>query len=145
MVNVSDILDYIEFCLLNDRSILEGVDMDVSELLGKTLTKIDHSDEEVIFHTTDGDRYRMFHDQGCCESVRLQDACGNWDDLIGEPILKAFQNSHDASTDEDLSATWTFYQIATVKGWMTLRWLGESNGYYSESVDFIKLTPKSEE
>ena len=39
----------------------------------------------------------------------------------------------------DNSVTWTFYEIATNKGRITLRWCGTSNGYYSESVDFVKV------
>ncbi|WP_458249914.1 hypothetical protein [Bacillus paranthracis] len=31
-----------------------------------------------------------------------------------------------------------------MKGYVTLRWLGESNGYYSESVDFVQLENEDE-
>lgn len=110
------------------------------ELVGKTLTSIERDESyELIFRTSDGEKYRMYHEQDCCESVEIEDIDGDLDDLIGDPILLAEEISKDGEEDEDSwSSTWTFYKLANIKGAVTIRWFGESNGYYSESVDFVR-------
>lgn len=112
--------------------------VDVSVLLGKTVVSITQAyAEELIFLTADAKRYKMLHYQDCCETVEIEDIAGNLADLIGVPILMAEEVSQ-----EDLNApesgTWTFYKFATINGYVTVRWYGYSNGYYSESVAFIE-------
>jgi hypothetical protein len=119
---------------------------EVSELLGKTLVAITGADEgnnEIIFECSDGSKYRMYHEQDCCESVLIEDICGYVNSLIGNPLTMAEDITNimdkpavDKRTD---SCTWTWYKFATVKGYVTIRWYGESNGYYSERVDFEKM------
>jgi hypothetical protein len=87
----------------------------------------------------------MYHSQDCCEGVYLEDVAGELHDLLNSPITLAEEvtnrNENPEGMDESFTSyaesfTWTFYKLATVNGYVTLRWYGESNGYYSESVDF---------
>ena len=113
-----------------------------SDLMGKTLTTIVNENDELIFTTNEGEIFKAYHDQDCCESVSIEDIEGDLNDLIGTQILQAEEvtNSEDTlgKIEYPDSFTWTFYKLATIKGYVTIRWLGESNGYYSESFSFCK-------
>ena len=125
-----------------------GEDCSISALKGKVLKKIVSEEEEIVFITVDNEVYKMYHEQDCCERVYVESIVGDLQDLIGEPILRAEENENlfdlirnmDTDTDEDEygSHTWTFYKLATRKGYVDIRWYGSSNGYYSEGVSFVK-------
>jgi len=120
---------------------------EVSELLGKVLIKVEAmaGNDEILFICQDGSKYRMFHDQDCCESVSIEDICGDLDTLIGNPLLMAEESTNqEGSKKYAESFTWTFYKFATIKGYVTIRWYGESNGYYSEEVNFEKTDYEGE-
>ena len=117
---------------------------ELKDLLGQTMTSVENvNDEELVFTTTEGKRYKLHHDQDCCESVTIESIVGDLTDLVGEPLLVAEESTSDKNPDgvtkeyQD-SFTWTFYKFATRKGYVDVRWYGESNGYYSERVDFAE-------
>lgn len=122
----------------------------MKRILGKTLTGTDGMEKDsdmIVFHFSDGTNYQMSHDQDCCETVTVDDVVGDPDDLIGEPILLSEETTFDpgftpkavAEKENSESFTWTFYRIGTIKGEVTIRWYGESNGYYSEEVSFGEI------
>jgi|ERR1035437_2750914 hypothetical protein len=122
------------------------------ELIGKKFSKIEvqrgdtEKEDRIEFFLEDGNKYLMFHSQDCCEQVYIEDICGEIEDLVDSPILMAEEVSNsddeedcpDPDEHSDDSYTWTFYKFATIKGYVNIRWFGSSNGYYSESVDFVK-------
>ena len=118
---------------------------ELKDLIGQTMASVENlGDSELLFTTTDGKKFKLHHSQDCCEAVSIESVVGDLADLVGEPMLVAeestsTENPQDAKPEtleyQD-SFTWTFYKFATRKGYVDVRWYGESNGYYSESVDF---------
>lgn len=160
---------------LEDTGYAYDADCRASIMLGITLSSIEANNFEVQFHRDDGSIYRMWHEHDCCERVELIDVCGEWDDLIGTPLLLAEEASNanieapamlamlgedelksvfvdmlkngDRYMVDDIneSQTWTFYRFGTIKGSVTLRWHGVSNGYYSESVSLARFEKVNED
>lgn len=95
------------------------------------------TNDAIVFTTSTGEQYRMTHLQDCCETVTIDDIVGNLDDLVGSPMTMAEVAQTGDCRTYDESCTWTFYKLATAKGYVTIRWYGASNGYYSESVDIV--------
>lgn len=114
-------------------------DVNFSVLLGKTLVRVEKydDDEMIIFEADDGSCYEMRHRQDCCENVYIESIVGDLQDLIGTPILMAEENSSEDPNASE-SGTFTFYKLASINGYVDIRWYGASNGYYSERVDFIQ-------
>ena len=111
------------------------------DLQGRILCKVLKLDDyELRFHLTEDHYVRMYHMQDCCESVYIEDIVGDLDDLVGTPLLlvEEVSNYDGESKEYSESETWTYYRFRTIKGSVDIRWYGESNGYYSESVD-IKI------
>lgn len=126
---------------------------DFSVLKGQTLTKVERDgDDEIRFFTDTGKKYRMLYNPDCCATCSIEEIHGDLSDLVGSPILMAEESESEtppadvqAARDKDPpsyneSETWTFYKLATIKGSVTIRWYGESNGYYSETADFEEVT-----
>ena len=117
----------------------------MDQLVGKTMFATIRDDDKVTMYCEDGRIYTMMHHQDCCETVILEDVCGDLDDLVDTPLVVAeFTTNKDEDPDYE-SATWTFYKFATIKGYVTLRWHGSSNGYYSESVDLVVDQERTQE
>lgn len=109
-------------------------------LIGVTLVEIQNAQagsDRVTLHASDGRRWLLYHQRDCCESVRVEQIDGDVDDMLGSPLVMAeeVEEKRSAERGED-GETWTFYKFATAKGYVTFRWCGQSNGYYSESVTF---------
>lgn len=116
----------------------------LKDLIGKTMVSVEnYKNEEIIFTTDEGKKYKLYHESDCCESVTVEDIIGALNDLVGFPIIEAEEVVSDKNpegiTKEDQGRfTWTFYKFATERGFVTIRWYGESNGYYSENVEFCE-------
>jgi len=124
--------------------------MEFKDLIGCTLISITGAtvgSDVIAFENSDHEKFVLHHLQDCCESVLVEDIEGDIQSLIGHPLtlaeeITSTENPPGVVKEWQYSYTWTFYKLATIKGYVTIRWYGESNGYYSESVDFVQLSPQ---
>ena len=114
----------------------------ISKLAGRKLVDVaglEVGSDQVDFVCEDGYAFRLYHSQDCCESVNITDIDNDIDNYKGATILSAEEVQGETGNDEyGNTYTWTFYKIETDRGGIFIRWYGESNGYYSESVDAIE-------
>lgn len=112
------------------------------KMLGWTPTKVERKERSLDMYFTNGKAARIKHQQECCEEVRLEEVIGDLDDLLNHPLLIAEIRTSKENRPHDFkeyidnsSFTWTFIELGTIKGTVTLRWFGSSNGYYSEEAE----------
>lgn len=70
-------------------------------------------------------------------SILLDEVHGDLNDLVNSPLTMAEKVSQKGKNTNN--NTWTFYKVATIKGYVTLKFIGMSNGYYSEKSNFEKV------
>jgi hypothetical protein len=76
----------------------------IESLLGQTITqinKIRDDGDELHFHMEDGTIVKMLHQQDCCESVYIEDICGDLQDLVGFPLVRAEEPSSLAGFQDE--------------------------------------------
>lgn len=128
------------------------------DLCGRTILKIERFAgdlETLIFHveswnSTENDIFIMRGNEcdssleSCEVEVYIEDITGDLSDLINSPILKASVEQNTIGEDNrvpslNIDYLWTFYKLATIKGYVDIRWYGGSNGHYSIEVDFKRI------
>ena len=110
-----------------------------------SINGLEKGSDSVSIITTNG-TLTMYHLADCCEVVSLNDFEGDVTNLIGKVVVSAevvinpevedssYEKIAENDTDMYDSGTWTFYTIRTTGDDLWMRWLGTSNGYYSEYV-----------
>ncbi len=107
-------------------------------LLGKKIKKIKKiNDDEIRFYTKNAE-YRMYGDQECCENIYIDDICGDFKNIVKQEILLANESFQPCFSN---TLGWTFYNLATIKGTVTITWKGKANSpYYSLRAKLFKIS-----
>ena len=106
--------------------------------------------EEVYFINDEDEVCKIYHDQDCCEIVYVDKIHGNLSDLNDSEITFVEEFVFDGN-DKCGTSTYSLYRFDykkevsnkkrswTEEGQVTIQWLGESNGYYDETVGMALL------
>ena len=132
------------------------------DLLGQKIESIllRDGDSKLFLRMSSGERFVLYKKMRGCEEAYLDEAIGDWADIIGQTILRADVRMSSDPTDPlqdeqyfehyvDSPIAWTFYELATIRGSLTLRFVcdsgltgsGTDSKYvpYSIEMDFAKI------
>lgn len=120
---------------------------EIKTVVGEVLAHIDiafpaNGAHEIRLETKSGRVFRIWHNQDCCEHVYIHGIDGAIHRILGKPIIEAthteVEKGEPVPQDPDF---WTNTTIEFRVDGATLvtRWIGESNGYYGETVDFEEV------
>ena len=91
-------------------------------------------------------QYRLIGEEDYGRCAELIDVVGELDDLIDSPILMSEVATNESPVQNGfMYSTWTFYKLATFNGYVTLRWCGSNDGWYSRAVAWEYLWTLTEE
>lgn len=114
-------------------------------MIGRKMVRVEriggrgrYDNDALEFEAEDGTVFAFSHQQDCCESVYIDDIVGDLNDLVGATLTMAEEIDADGPDTGAESETWTFYKFATIKGYVTVKFYGSSNGYYSEGVSYFE-------
>lgn len=117
---------------------------DFSELKNMVFSNVFQSGERIFF--VGRESFLLEHSQTCCENVWIEDIVGELSDLENSEILMAEHILVEAKIGEEESFGYenelresNWFKLATLKGYVTIRFNGTSNGYYSVSADLEKI------
>jgi hypothetical protein len=113
----------------------------IDSLVGETLSFIDIDDDnnEILLTTESERQIKIFHQQDCCESVFIDSTDGDWSELLGKVLIEVTKDVISDETECE-SSTHTKLIFRVDDATVVSRWVGYSNGYYSENVDIEELT-----
>lgn len=119
------------------------------KLLGKTIVAIEKCPHNSFlrFKTSKNKIYEMSALDDYA-GVNIEDICGDLNDLLNTPILLAEVaysdgnpqhkgNVREIENSKDV-LHWTYYKLATIKGYVDIRWFGD-NYYYSNVANFEEI------
>ena len=107
----------------------------------KSIEGLEEGSNKVVITFIDGSSIIQMHDRDCCEVVEVKQVDNDPTKFIGAVVYKldekVLSNEGILGYSEESfdSLTATFYTLKTSKGYLDWHWYGESNGYYSETVD----------
>ena len=117
----------------------------INEVIGKRILNIytdggilgeEKIGRKMLFELDGGMLIEFSHSQDCCEDVHIEDincSCPMYELHTG--IITIAEQT--TCYEDDGCVMWTFYRFCTDKGDLTVRWIGEDNGWYSKEVDMF--------